>query len=38
MEASPHELEKEYPKGSLISGHVHRLLKYGAEIQLEDGP
>jgi len=37
MDSSSHELEKKYPKGNIISGHVHRLLNYGAEVKLDDG-
>jgi signal transduction histidine kinase/predicted RNA-binding protein with RPS1 domain/DNA-binding response OmpR family regulator len=37
MESSCYELEKKYPKGSIVSGHVRRLLNYGAEVKLEDG-
>lgn len=37
MDSSYHELEKKYPKGDIVSGHVHRLLNYGAEVKLDDG-
>jgi|GEM_PF-606085 len=37
MESSQHELEKKYHKGNIVSGHVSRLLSYGAEVRLEDG-
>jgi len=37
MESPHYELDKKYPKGSLVSGHVSRLLNYGADVKLEDG-
>jgi signal transduction histidine kinase/predicted RNA-binding protein with RPS1 domain/DNA-binding response OmpR family regulator len=37
MDSSYYELEKKYPKGDIVSGHVHRLLNYGAEVKLDDG-
>jgi len=37
MKPTHDELEKKYPKGSIVSGHVHRLLRYGVEITLEGG-